>query len=494
MPRAMRHRRAMIKRLPDIPRHRVPSSSSDIPAVDRLDLDGAPTFRRFIPGDALRGFDEALVKHATLLQAFAVCFLAVCLSASPADAQLRGHGGPVRALAVAPGGGLAISGGFDQAAILWAIDTGTALTVLRFHDGAVNAVAALADGGFVTASEDARVALWRAGQSEPERVFAEHTGPVAGLAVSPDGTLLASASWDGTARIRPIAGGPARVLEGHQGNVNAVGFLPDGRPVTAGYDATLRIWPSADDPKGVPVVLTLPTILNALAVTPDGEIAVGGGDAVVRLLRPDGTVRASIEVGPNPVIALAPSPDGTRIAAATAGGAVALIDRESATVLHRLVGPGLPVWSIAWRPDGCELLTGGSDRLVRRWNALTGEPIGALAMPRPADTLAAYHGDRGAEVFRACVACHALTPEDGPRAGPTLAGIMGRRIATAPGYRYSDALKAMDIVWDARTIAQLFEIGPARYTPGTRMPEQTITQAEDREALVKFLESATATR
>ena len=204
--------------------------------------------------------------------------------------------------------------------------------------------------------------------------------------------------------------------------------------------------------------------------------------------------RVAVDVGPNPVIALAPSPDGRRIAAATAGGAVTIIERGSGTILHRLVGPGLPVWSIAWRQNGRELLTGGSDRLIRRWDAETGEPIGPLAMPRPADALAAYHGDRGAEVFRACVACHALGPEEAPRAGPTLAGIMGRRIATAPGYRYSEALKGMDIVWDARTIAQLFEVGPARYTPGTRMPEQTINRAEDREALVRFLERATAMR
>lgn len=447
-----------------------------------------------IARDALQIFGKALADRAPSLRALALCFLVTVSSGSPAVAQLRGHGGPVRALAVAPGGAVAISGGFDQAAILWAIDSGAALTVLRFHDGAVNAVAALSDGAFVTASEDGRIALWHAGQPEPERVFTEHSGPVAALAVSPDGLLLASASWDGTARIRPLTGGPVRVLEGHQGNVNAVGFLPDGRPVTAGYDATLRIWPQADDPAGVTIVFTLPTILNALAVTPDGEIAVAGGDAVVRLLRPDGSARASVDVGPNPVIALAPSPDGSRIAAATAGGAVAVIDRRSGAILHRLVGPGLPVWSIAWRPDGQELLTGGSDRLIRRWDARTGEPIGPLAMPRPADALAVYHGDRGAEVFRACVACHALTSEDGPRAGPTLAGIMGRRIATAPGYRYSDALKGMDIVWDARTIAQLFEVGPARYTPGTRMPEQTINRAEDREALVKFLEHATTTR
>ena len=39
--------------------------------------------------------------------------------------------------------------------------------------------------------------------------------------------------------------------------------------------------------------------------------------------------------------------------------------------------------------------------------------------------------------------------------------------------------------------APRFEIGPAAYTPGTKVPQQTIGAREDREALVKFLEKAT---
>ncbi|QIJ75431.1 c-type cytochrome [Methylobacterium sp. NI91] len=414
--------------------------------------------------------------------------IAALLLALPAAAQMRGHGGPVRALAITGDGRLAVSGGFDQAAIVWGLDTGAALSVLRFHDGAVNAVAALPDGRFASGSEDGRIALWRLGQAEPERVLEGHAGPVAGLAVSPDGAALASAAWDGTARIWPLAGGPARILEGHKGNVNAVAFLPDGGLVTAGADASVRIWTG----DGQPVTsATLPSPLSALAFAADGEIAAAGADATVRFLGRDGSERGQVELGPAPVIALAPSPDGTRIAAASAGGTVAMIVRADRKVLFNLVGPGLPVWSVAWRPDGSELVTGGGDRLVRRWNASNGEPIGPLAMPRPADALAAFHGERGAEVFRACVACHTLTPDEPPRAGPTLAGIFGRRIAAVPGYRYSEALRGMDIVWTPETVARLFEVGPARYTPGARMPEQTINSAEDRDALMRFLAKAT---
>jgi cytochrome c len=94
-------------------------------------------------------------------------------------------------------------------------------------------------------------------------------------------------------------------------------------------------------------------------------------------------------------------------------------------------------------------------------------------------------------VFRACVACHTLAPDQGNRAGPSLHGIFGRRIASLPGYNYSEALKHLDIVWTRETLAKLFEIGPARCTPGTKMPEQRISSRDDREALVKFLEQAT---
>ena len=77
------------------------------------------------------------------------------------------------------------------------------------------------------------------------------------------------------------------------------------------------------------------------------------------------------------------------------------------------------------------------------------------------------------------------------RAGPTLYGLFGRRAGTVEGYKYSEALAHSDIVWTAETVAELFEVGPDVMTPGTKMPIQRIPNAEDRAALMDYLERTT---
>jgi cytochrome c len=428
-----------------------------------------------------------MISH--LIKRLSISLVLLPLMFNAAQAQLRGHGGPVRALAISPDGTRAVSGSFDTSAIRWSLARDAAEQVLRFHDGAVNAVAYLKDGRIVTAGADAHIAIWTPAKQQPDKILDGHTGPIASVAVSPDGTILASASWDRTIRLWPLNGGEPRVLEGNAQNVNGVAFSPDGKNViSAGYDATVRIWLLEG---GGEIVRNLPTPLNTVAVAPDGEIVVAGASGKVYFLSPKGDVLAEVEASPTPIIAMATSPDGNLVAAAGIRGSVAVIERKTRKLAHTLVGPGLPVWSAAFFPDSRTLLTGGADRMIRRWDASTGEPVGAVVVGTPDDPLAAYAGNHGAEVFRACIACHTLSSDEGNKAGPTLSGIFGRRIATLPGYNFSPALKKLDIVWTPETVSKLFEIGPAHYTPGTKMPEQTIGSADDRKALVEFLAKAT---
>ena len=205
-------------------------------------------------------------------------------------------------------------------------------------------------------------------ESEPSIVLTGHSAPVAALSVAPDGASLASASWDHTVRLWPLARtGDPRVFEGHTQGVNGVAFSPDGTAlITAGYDATLRIWPLLRD---APAVATaLPAPLNTVVVAPDGEIITAGADGKIYLLSAAGKMRGEIQADASPIISAALSPDGRLIAAASIRGSVAIIERRSRMLVRTLVGPGLPVWSVAFFPDSRTLLSGGTARVIRRWD------------------------------------------------------------------------------------------------------------------------------
>jgi cytochrome c len=391
-------------------------------------------------------------------------------------ADLRGHGGPVSALAVSKD--QVLSGSFDTRVILWDRARAVALRVLRLHEGNVTATAFLPDGGYASAGQDGRVALWPAKGIEPRQVTQEHQAPVAGLALSPDGKTLAAGGWDGRLQFLTLETGKIKVIDAHRGMVTGLGYIPDGRLVTVGSDLRLIIW---QGPRPT-ARIGLPASPSGLAIAGD-VAAVIFADGAVRLFGPEG-LRAERQLNDRPLSAVAASRNV--VAAASVEGNVWVMEAADLAPRHALEPGQGPVWSLALTQE--ELLTGGGDGLIRRWDLATAEPLGSGA---EAVTASFDDGSRGAEVFRACALCHSLAPDDGNRAGPSLHGLFGRRIATAENYHYSEALRRMDIVWTPETVSQLFAVGPDSYTPGSRMPDQRVPRAEDRAALVEFLERAT---
>jgi cytochrome c len=93
---------------------------------------------------------------------------------------------------------------------------------------------------------------------------------------------------------------------------------------------------------------------------------------------------------------------------------------------------------------------------------------------------------RGKAIFeKRCSACHSL---DQNREGPRLAGIYGRKSASVPDFQYSAALKASQIVWDDKTLAQWLA-DPDAMVPSNKMSFQVIRE-EERLDLIAFLKTA----
>ena len=98
---------------------------------------------------------------------------------------------------------------------------------------------------------------------------------------------------------------------------------------------------------------------------------------------------------------------------------------------------------------------------------------------------------RGRLLYLQCRACHELKPSGAALVGPHLAGIVGRKAAAVAGFAYSPALAAQSFAWDRERLDRWLE-RPGALVPGNSMAFAGIASAEDRAALIAYLEAATA--
>ena len=93
---------------------------------------------------------------------------------------------------------------------------------------------------------------------------------------------------------------------------------------------------------------------------------------------------------------------------------------------------------------------------------------------------------RGKRLFIRCSACHGISDSAVARIGPNLQGVIGRKAGTLPGYRYSSAMQAAEIVWDEATLDRWLA-DPAALVPGTAMAFAGLGSADERRAIIAYL-------
>lgn len=435
-----------------------------------------------------------------LMASLASAVLAGTAARAETDAlpeTLVGHGGPVMAIVVDSESNRALTASFDYSIILWSLEGESGVVEKRLigHNAAVNDVAFLpGEKRAISVSDDGAAIIWDLQSGSVLKRLQDSADKVLRLAVSRDGRFAAIARWDNTARLIDLETlEEVRRFEGHRGNVNAVAFGGEGEATlyTGSYDGTIRAWDVATGTERA-VVHDHGWGVNALVVL-DDTLVFGGLDGTLGRVALDAGDMREIATSDSPVLSLAVSQDGARLAAGFGEGKILVLDTATWAVLEEYTLAYGPVWGVAFSDAaGTGLYHTGLDDFAVFWRVRPRLPFEPPKSEFPRRFQLRTDMSAGELQFqRKCSVCHTLEADGKNRAGPTLYGLFGRKAGSLPGYPYSPGLKSSDIVWTEATIGELFDHGPDVVTPGSKMPLQRLKDVEARDALIAFLKQAT---
>jgi len=94
--------------------------------------------------------------------------------------------------------------------------------------------------------------------------------------------------------------------------------------------------------------------------------------------------------------------------------------------------------------------------------------------------------EAGSDVFASeCSDCHSVRKGKNKK-GPSLFGVIGRHSASIPDYKYSDAMKSLNVVWTAKKI-DAYITKPKGVVPGGKMKYDGLADAKSRADLLSYL-------
>ena len=96
----------------------------------------------------------------------------------------------------------------------------------------------------------------------------------------------------------------------------------------------------------------------------------------------------------------------------------------------------------------------------------------------------------GAKIFKKCAACHSIAQGGKNKIGPALWGVIGRKAGSVSDYKYSKAMAAYAKPWSFEEMNG-FLIKPKDWIKGTKMSFAGLKKAEDRAAVILYMNENT---
>jgi cytochrome c len=118
---------------------------------------------------------------------------------------------------------------------------------------------------------------------------------------------------------------------------------------------------------------------------------------------------------------------------------------------------------------------------MRHW--IEGAARTVLLLVLSAVPVAAADVEHGKALFQTCVACHTERPD---ALGPSLKGVVGRKSGVLEDFRYSNAMKRANLVWDDDNLRAYIQ-DPQAKVKGNRMPYGGLTDPKDVDDIVAYL-------
>ena len=297
---------------------------------------------------------------------------------------LAGHKNTVISLSLSADGARLLSGGEDGAVRLWDTVEGKLLTTTTDPAGSIWSVVFTGEDTSCSAgNETGDLRMIDINRGRIVSTFKAHEDRLSCIRLLP-GLRFLTASFDGTVRLwAGRAKNTEVLLAKHDGAVTSVAISPDGlSAVSCGFDGRLRLIDLKREKPGDAFGETKGNYFSVAFVGNEQVLSVKDDGAVELWRIPEGTLIRRLP-GHHDAAWCAVAARGDRVWTGGADNAVRCWDADEGVELLTRPGHEHEVRSLAFTPDGTQLLSEGRDGKRLAWDLTRGEVIGNAPAPEP---------------------------------------------------------------------------------------------------------------